>query len=86
MITSAHPDNSVDVQFVPPAPGQLVLNLPPAATIAMNRVMADTGDSPGEVFRKALGLYMLALDAKSRGKSVGAADSPEMLETEFTGF
>jgi hypothetical protein len=63
---------------------ELSLTLPPAATEAVVRVLLETGDTPGEMFRKALGLYMLALDARERGKVVGAADSPAALETEFT--
>lgn len=65
---------------------ELVLKLPPPAFAAVKRLLAETGDSPGEMFRKAIGLYMMASDAKKRGKAVGAADSPEVLETEFTGF
>jgi hypothetical protein len=62
------------------------LSLPPPAADALNRILAKTGDKPGEVFGKALGLYLLALDARDRGKVVGAADSADVLETEFTGF
>jgi hypothetical protein len=86
MTTARHPDGSVDVAFTPDTSAQLILSLPPAAANAVNRVLTETGDSPGEMFRKALGLYVRALDSRKRGKAVGSADSPDLLETEFTGF
>jgi hypothetical protein len=64
----------------------LILDLPPPAFAAVKRILAETGDSPGEMFAKAVGLYALAQEARRRGKTVGAADSPDVLETEFTGF
>ena len=67
-------------------PGQLAVRLPGPAAAAVARVLRDTGDTPGAMIAKALGLYMMALDAKRRGKAVGAADSADALETEFTGF
>jgi hypothetical protein len=86
MITTQRPDGSLDVELVPTASAQLVLSLPPAAAAAVDRILTETRDAPGEMFRKAFGLYMLALDARKRGKAVGAADSSDVLETEFTGF
>ena len=86
MSTTQRPDGSVDVENAPALPAQLVLSLPPAAAAAVDRVLTETGDPPGAMFGKALGLYMLALDARRRGKAVGAADSADALETEFTGF
>ena len=62
---------------------QLVINLPPEVTAAVGRVLRETGDAPGKKFGKALGLYMLAPDARKRGKAVGAADSADVLDTEF---
>lgn len=67
-------------------PALLNVMLPGPAAAAMKRAMEETGDSPGVLFGKALGLYLLALDARKRGKAVGAADSPDDLETEFTGL
>ena len=86
MIPTTLADKSVDVEFKPRPPAELTLTLPPAAAAAVDRVLIETGDPPGEMFRKALGLYMLALDARKRGKVVGSADSTDVLETEFTGF
>jgi hypothetical protein len=86
MATTTLLDKSVDLPIKLPAPAELVLTLPPAAAAAVNRVLEETGDNPGEMFRKALGLYMLALDARKRGKTVGSADSTDALETEFTGY
>jgi hypothetical protein len=37
-------------------------------------------------FRKALGLYKLAEEAKREGKAVGIAETPDSLETEFVGL
>ncbi len=65
---------------------QLTVSLPPATTDAVSRVLEETGDTPGEMVGKALGLYMLALDARKRGKVVGAADSADALDTLFTGY
>lgn len=46
-----------------------------------------TGDPTAEVFRKAIALYKLALDAKDNGMRVGAVSDPEtMIDTEFVGF
>ena len=78
-------DEPVDVA-VPGCASQLTLTLPPVATDAVKRVLAETGDPAGEMFAKALGLYMLALAARRQGKFVGSADSADVLETEFTGF
>ena len=51
----------------PPQPAQLTVNLPGPAAAAVARVLDETGDTAGAMFAKALGLYMLALDAKKRG-------------------
>jgi hypothetical protein len=48
--------------------------------------MKRTGDSPSDLFRKALGLYKLAEEAKREGKVVGIAATPNCLETEFVGL
>ena len=86
MNTTTRPDKSVDVEFVPNYATQLTLTLPPGAAEAVDRVLKETGDTPGKMFAKALGLYLLALDARKRGKVVGSADSADALDTEFTGF
>jgi hypothetical protein len=74
--------------FIPGGGGRVAfaLDLPPEAAQALNRLMRETGDSPSILFRKALGLYALAMEAKSEGKAVGIAKSPDALETEFVGL
>ena len=52
----------------------------------MDELIDRTRDTPSDLFRKALGLYKLAEEAKREGKSVGVATSPESLETEFVGL
>jgi hypothetical protein len=62
------------------------IDLSPAAWVAFKNLVEETGESPGALIVKALGLYRLASAAKKEGKAVGVAPSPEDLETEFTGF
>ncbi len=45
-----------------------------------------TGLSEGDVLRLALGMFKFAVDAKSEGKHIGVAKSPEALDVELTGF
>ena len=52
----------------------------------MNDLISKTGDDPVGLFRKALGLYKLAEEAKRQGKAVGIATTREALETEFVGL
>jgi hypothetical protein len=85
MATITRPEKTTEVGSTPWA-AELTVSLPPPAAAAVIRLMAETGDSPGQMVGKALGLYMLAVEARKRGKTVGAADSPDALETEFTGF
>jgi hypothetical protein len=61
----------------------LRLTLQPEAIAFLNDLLRDTRDSPEALFRKALGLYRLAVDAHRDGKVLGAATSPEGLDTEF---
>jgi hypothetical protein len=49
-------------------------------------LISKTGDDPVGLFRKALGLYKLAEEAKRQGKAVGIATTREALETEFVGL
>jgi hypothetical protein len=86
MSTTIRPDKSVDVEFVPNFSTQLTINLPPGVAKAVVQILEDTGDTPGGMFAKALGLYLLALRARKEGKVVGSASSPDSLDTEFTGF
>jgi len=46
----------------------------------------ETGQSEGDVFRLALGMYRVAVDAKNEGKHVGVANLAEALDQEFTDF
>jgi hypothetical protein len=61
----------------------LHLTLAPEAVAFLNDLLRDTHDSPEDLFRKALGLYRLAVDARHEGKAVGAASRPEGLDDEF---
>jgi hypothetical protein len=62
------------------------LDLSAETTQALNELMSRTGDSPSDLFRKALGLYKLAEEAKREGKAVGVAETPDSLETKFVGL
>jgi predicted transcriptional regulator len=64
----------------------IAIELSPEAARSLNELMSRTGDSPSDLFRKALGLYKLAEEAKQKGKAVGIATTPEALETEFVGL
>lgn len=65
---------------------KIVLDLSPEASGVLNDLLNRTGDSPDDLFRKALSLYKAAQDAHREGKAVGVAESPDALETEFVGF
>ena len=82
-------DEGVPRKVIVTPPGglaRMTIDLPPTAAIAIEQLLNETGDTPGALFGKAIGLYMLSLEAHKRGKAVGSADSPDVLETEFTGF
>jgi hypothetical protein len=49
-------------------------------------VARENGMSEGDVFRLALGMFKVAVDAKNEGKHVGIASSREGLDVEFTDF
>jgi hypothetical protein len=65
---------------------RITLDLPPEAAQALNELMSRTRDTPSDLFRKALGLYALAEEAKREGKAVGIAATPDCLETDFVGL
>jgi hypothetical protein len=46
----------------------------------------ETRESEGDVLRLALGMYKIAVDARTEGKHVGIADLADALDVEFTGF
>jgi hypothetical protein len=65
---------------------KVTLDLSPEAARALDELIGQTGDTPSDLFRKALGLYALAEEAKREGKAVGIAATPDSLETEFVGL
>ena len=65
---------------------RVTLDLTPEAASPLNELMRQTGDTPSDLFRKALGLYALAERAKRQRKAVGIVTNREALETEFVGF
>jgi len=65
---------------------RITLDLSPEAAKALDDLIGRTGDTPSDLFRKALGLYALAEEAKREGKTVGIAATPDSLETEFVGL
>jgi hypothetical protein len=64
----------------------IVIELTPQADQALDELMQQTGDSLSELFRKAIGLYKLAEEAKREGKAVGIVTTPDSLETVFVGL
>ena len=75
---------SATVEVIPRT--TIVLDLPAEAAQALKDLISKTGDDPVGLFRKALGLYKLAEEAKRRGKAIGIATTREALETEFVGL
>jgi hypothetical protein len=71
--------------YYPPG-SKLTLDLSPEALQVLNQVLNMTPDQPADIFRKALAMYKAALEAHQAGKAVGAAATPDALETEFVGF
>jgi len=65
---------------------RITLDLSPEAAKALDDLIGRTRDTPSDLFRKALGLYALAEEAKREGKAVGIAATPDSLETEFVGL
>lgn len=61
----------------------LEFDFPPEWIDFLNGLLRDTGDSPDQLFRRALCLYRLATDARAEGKVIGAAESAEPLTDEF---
>ena len=56
------------------------------ALLVFNQIMDMTEDEPNDIIRKAISLYMVALEAHNEGKAVGFASTPDAFETEFVGF
>ena len=51
---------------------RITLDLSPEAAKALDDLIGRTGDTPSDLFRKALGLYALAEEAKRKGKPSGS--------------
>lgn len=64
----------------------IAIELTPEANQALDELMQRTGDNLSDLFRKAIGLYKLAEEAKREGKAVGIAITPDSLETVFVGL
>jgi hypothetical protein len=70
-----------------PALGKFVsIELPEDALAALNEVMRITGDSPESLFRKAMGLYKIAVDAGLSGNRVAVVDPEGEFVQDITGF
>jgi hypothetical protein len=52
----------------------------------INQAASERGTTQGEVWRKALTLYLIALDKEKQGLRVGFARPDQALETEITGL
>jgi hypothetical protein len=65
---------------------QFILNLTPEAADELNQLMAQTGDNPTQLIRKALGLYKVTKQAIREGKAVGIAETADSLESQFVGI
>jgi len=64
----------------------IAIELTPEANQELDELMQRTGDSLSDLFRKAIGLYKLAEEAKREGKVVGIAKTRDALETVFVGL
>ena len=63
-----------------------LIDLSPEAAEELKQLMAQTGDKPTELFRKALGLYKVTKEAIQQGKAVGIAETEDCLEYRFVGL
>ena len=53
----------------------------------IDKAVEQTGNSKSEVLRKALQLYLTALDGKKRGLKIGMCNAvTEKMQDEFIGF
>jgi len=64
----------------------LSLDLSPETNALLEDLARKIHGTKGEVLRKAVGLFKLAMDAREQGKRVGTVGPDEDLETEFVGF
>jgi hypothetical protein len=75
---------SPPIPFTPETP--FVIHLTREAADELNELMAQTGDTPTQLLRKALGLYKVTRQAIQEGKAVGIAETPDSLESQFVGI
>jgi hypothetical protein len=52
----------------------------------INQAALERGTTQGEVLRKALTLYLIALEKEKQGLKIGFAKPDQALETEITGL
>ena len=64
----------------------LSLFISPQLNETLNELAAKTGGSKVDVFRKALALFELAVDARDQGKKFGIAEKDQSLTTEVVGI
>ncbi len=64
----------------------LKIDLSPEANALLDDLAHKIHGTKGEVFRRAVGLFKLAIDAVEQGKRVGAVDTDQELDTEFVGI
>jgi len=62
------------------------INVSPEVDALLGEMAHASGGSKGDVIRKAIGLYKLALDAHKEGLRVGAAKGDQEMEVEFVGL
>lgn len=64
----------------------LALDLSERNNEILEQLMLEIGADKGEVIRRALSLFKLAIDGHNEGKRIGLATADQDLETEFDLF
>jgi hypothetical protein len=64
----------------------LHLELPIEVVSSLNNLMMHSGDSPGELFRKALALYKLGIEAKDEDNRLAVVGSDDEIVQEIVGL
>jgi hypothetical protein len=65
---------------------RLNLSLSEEANNVLQNLSDDTGASRAEIFKQALALLKVAVDAKKKGKHLGITDDAEKLDREIVGL
>ena len=65
---------------------RLRMSLAPEVYSLLEDLAARSHGDKAEVFRKAIGLYKVALDAHDQGLRICAVAGDQEIETEFVGF